>query len=293
MRMISSAREMQLVSRQLRKAGKHIGVVPTMGYLHEAHLQLMREAKRKNDVLVVSIFVNPTQFGPNEDFETYPRDLNRDSSKALEVGVDYLFCPSEQEMYPEGYSTYVNVERLTDVMCGRYRPGHFRGVATVVLKLFNIVRPSQAFFGQKDYQQFLVIRRMAADLNLYIEVVPLPIVREEDGLAMSSRNIHLTPEERAIAPNIYRALTAAGRLAEEQGEEDPRRILQEARSILDAYPQLRVEYLDLRDADNLEELERFDRPAVLATAVHLGKVRLIDNVLLQPPTAETTEHAEG
>jgi len=179
------------------------------------------------------------------------------------------------------------------VMCGRYRPGHFRGVATVVLKLFNIVRPSQAFFGQKDYQQFLVIRRMAADLNLYIEVVPLPIVREEDGLAMSSRNIHLTPEERAIAPNIYRALTAAGRLAEEQGEEDPRRILQEARSILDAYPQLRVEYLDLRDADNLEELERFDRPAVLATAVHLGKVRLIDNVLLQPPTAETTEHAEG
>jgi pantoate--beta-alanine ligase len=291
--MISSAREMQLVSRQLRKAGKHIGFVPTMGYLHEAHLQLMREAKRKNDVLVVSIFVNPTQFGPNEDFETYPRDLNRDSSKALEVGVDYLFCPSEQEMYPEGYSTYVNVERLTDVMCGRYRPGHFRGVATVVLKLFNIVRPSQAFFGQKDYQQFLVIRRMAADLNLYIEVVPLPIVREEDGLAMSSRNIHLTPEERAIAPNIYRALTAAGRLAEEQGEEDPRRILQEARSILDAYPQLRVEYLDLRDADNLEELERFDRPAVLATAVHLGKVRLIDNVLLQPPTAETTEHAEG
>jgi pantoate--beta-alanine ligase len=284
-RMITNPKELQTASRTLRKAGKNIGFVPTMGYFHEGHLSLMREAKRKNDVLVVSIYVNPRQFGPGEDFDRYPRDMNRDNGLALEVGVDYLFCPSNEDMYPEGYSTSIQVQGLTGVLCGAFRPGHFDGVATVVLKLLNIVRPHQAFFGQKDYQQFVVIRRMVADLNLDLEVVSLPTVREPSGLAMSSRNVNLGSEDAAAAANIYRALQAAERTVSEQKEIAADRILRNARQVLGETPQVRVQYLELRDAETLAPVEVLAAPAVLAIAAFVGEVRLIDNILIQPPTA--------
>ena len=283
MRVIYDVNEMSLISNQLRKSNKTIGFVPTMGYFHEGHLSLMKQAKLKNNVLVTSVFVNPKQFGPNEDFDKYPRDIERDKKLAYEVGVNYLFYPDVKQMYPDGYQTYVYVKNLSKIMCGKYRPTHFEGVTTVVLKLFNIVKPHQAFFGQKDYQQAVIIKRMVRDLNLDIDIVVLPIVREEDGLAMSSRNTYLKPEERKIAPNIYKSLLEAQKLVKEKKIIDSDKIIKKAIDYLSKFPQIKVQYLELRDAETLDPIEKLTKKAVLAIAAFIGNVRLIDNILISPP----------
>lgn len=286
--MVHDPREMQALSEGWRREGKRIAFVPTMGYFHEGHLSLMREGKRRGDVLVVSIFVNPIQFGPSEDYSRYPRDLERDLRLAEEVGVDVAFCPEVEDMYPPGFQTFVEVTELQKPLCGQYRPGHFRGVATVVLKLFNIVKPHVAIFGLKDYQQYLVIRRMVQDLNLDLEVVGMPTVREPDGLASSSRNAYLTPEEREKATVLFRALMAA-KEAFEEGKRDADEILEAARSVLAGEPAVRVQYLELRDPETLEPLKGEVRRGLLAVAAYLGNTRLIDNCLLE----EVRGSAEG
>ncbi|MGB9826446.1 MAG: pantoate--beta-alanine ligase, partial [Desulfofundulus sp.] len=254
----------------------------TMGYFHEGHLTLMRRAKEACDVVVVSIFVNPLQFGPREDYDRYPRDLERDVSLARGAGVAAIFHPSVEEMYPPGFATHVDVEGLTACLCGLSRPGHFRGVATVVTKLFNIVSPDKAFFGQKDAQQVLVIRRLVEDLNMDLEIVTVPTVREEDGLAMSSRNVYLSPEERRAAVVLPRSLEAARR-AYESGERDAGRLVELVRGMISAEPRARIDYVDIRSIPNLEPVSRIDRPALLALAVHFGSTRLIDNTVLGNP----------
>ncbi|HIE50177.1 MAG TPA: pantoate--beta-alanine ligase [Armatimonadetes bacterium] len=281
MRVIKTVREMKAAAREARATGKSIGFVPTMGYFHEGHLSLMRRARAENEVVVVSLFVNPTQFGPQEDLATYPRDFARDCRLAEEVGVDLLFAPSGEEMYPPGYCTYVNVERITEHLCGRSRPGHFRGVATVVLKLFNIVQPDRAYFGNKDFQQRVVIERMVRDLNLDLEIVALPIVREPDGLALSSRNEYLNSEERQAALVLSRSLRAAKRWVQE-GERDAERLRERVRALIAAEPRARIDYVALVDPETFEDISTLDRPALLALAVHIGPARLIDNALLQP-----------
>ncbi|SHE81643.1 pantoate--beta-alanine ligase [Desulfofundulus australicus DSM 11792] len=267
---------------QARSRGLSVGFVPTMGYFHEGHLTLMRRAKEACDVVVVSIFVNPLQFGPREDYDRYPRDLDRDVSLAREVGVDAIFHPSVEEMYPPGFATHVDVEGLTGCLCGLSRPGHFRGVATVVTKLFNIVRPDRAFFGQKDAQQALVIRRMVEDLNMDLEIVTVPTVREDDGLAMSSRNVYLSPEERRAATVLPRSLEAARR-AYEAGERDADRLVELVRSMIAAEPRAEIDYVDLRSVPDLQPVSRLEGPALLALAVRFGCTRLIDNVVLGSP----------
>ncbi len=266
--------------RRARAKLGELGLVPTMGYLHEGHLQLVRRARAECEAVAVSIFVNPTQFGPHEDFERYPRDLNRDLDLLAREGVDLVFAPSVEEMYPAPYSTYIIVEDVTDVLEGAARPGHFRGVATVVCKLLNIAQPTRAYFGQKDAQQTVVVRRMVRDLNIPTEIVVVPTQREPDGLAMSSRNVYLTPEQRAVAPTIYRALEAA-RAAYEQGERDAEELRRAMRRVLDAEPQLKTEYASVADPLTLQELERVgERGALVSIAARLGPVRLIDNMLL-------------
>jgi len=260
-------------------AGRRVGFVPTMGYLHEGHLSLVREARARADVVVVSIFVNPTQFGPNEDLARYPRDLERDVAMLSKEGVDLVFAPEANEIYPAGARTFVEVEGLSDRLEGASRPGHFRGVATVVTKLFEIVRPEVAVFGQKDAQQALVIRRMVRDLIIDVEVVVAPTKRDEDGVALSSRNVYLSADERRAAGAIPRALAAARR-ALAQGERDPERIVAAARAVLDAEPLLRLDYLALVDAETLDRLERARGEMLLAVAVFAGKTRLIDNEVL-------------
>ena len=260
-------------------AGRRVGFVPTMGYLHEGHLSLVREARARADVVVVSIFVNPTQFGPNEDLARYPRDLERDVAMLSKEGVDLVFAPEANEIYPAGARTFVEVEGLSDRLEGASRPGHFRGVATVVTKLFEIVRPEVAVFGQKDAQQALVIRRMVRDLIIDVEVVVAPTKRDEDGVALSSRNVYLSADERRAAGAIPRALAAARR-ALAQGERDPERIVAAARAVLDAEPLLRLDYLALVDAETLDPLERARGEMLLAVAVFAGKTRLIDNEVL-------------
>lgn len=276
---IRSVAEMQQRCLSLREAGQRIAFVPTMGWLHEGHLSLLREGRRRGDVLVLSIFVNPTQFGAGEDFDSYPRDLARDAEMAAEAGADLIFAPVASDMYPRGYASYVEVEGLTDVLCGASRPGHFRGVTTVVTKLFTIVQPHVAFFGQKDFQQLAVIRRMTADLNLPVEVVGMPIVREADGLAMSSRNVYLSPEQREQALVLSRALTAGRRLAA-GGEPDAGTILAELRRMIDAMPEARIDYLQICHQHTLQQQSRLDGDSVLLLAVFIGKTRLIDNGLL-------------
>lgn len=253
--------------------------VPTMGYLHDGHASLMREGRRRGDLLVASIFVNPTQFGAGEDFEAYPRDLARDTAIALENGVDVLFVPNAREMYPAGFQTYVNVETVSLPLCGASRPGHFRGVTTVVAKLFNIVTPTFAFFGEKDFQQLVVIRRMVADLDMDVEVVGMPTVREADGLAMSSRNAYLSPAERVSALCLSRALAAANALYR-SGEVSVRRLREEVEGIILREPSAVIDYADFRDGDTLEEKEQADERTVLALAVRIGKTRLIDNTMI-------------
>jgi pantoate--beta-alanine ligase len=274
--------EMRARSDAWRAAGKRIAFVPTMGYLHAGHVSLLEEGRRRGDVLALSIFVNPTQFGPKEDLSRYPRDLDGDLAKAKEAGVDVAYVPDAAAMYPSGYQTYVEVEELQKGLCGVSRPGHFRGVATVVLKLFHAVQPHVALFGRKDYQQLRVLTGMALDLDLGVEVVGMPIVREADGLALSSRNAYLSSDERLRALALSRALLAA-RESFEQGERDAARLVDCARATLHLTPGVRLDYLELRDAESLATLDgRVSRPAVMAVAAFVGKTRLIDNQLLAP-----------
>ena len=267
--------------RQIRsKISGTIGFVPTMGYLHEGHLELVCRARAENDVTVVSIFVNPAQFGPGEDFEKYPRDPERDLALLEEIGVDYVFTPSPLEMYPSGFDTWIEVHQVTRPLEGAARPGHFRGVATIVVKLFNIVQPTRAYFGQKDSQQCIVIRKMTADLNMPVEIIIVPIVRESDGLAMSSRNVYLSREQRSQAPVIYRSLQLARQLWIE-GEKNAAEIKRNMTAMIQEQPLANIEYISIADADTLEELETVRPPALLSMVVKFGRTRLLDNIILQ------------
>ena len=255
-----------------------MGLVPTMGAFHEGHLSLIREARQDCDTVVVSVFVNPHQFGPGEDFRTYPRTLESDLAHCEELGVDLVFTPSVKEMYPAEQLTFVEVDRLGDHLCGVYREGHFKGVATVVLKLLNIVQPDRAYFGEKDAQQLAIVRRMVHDLNLQVQIVPLSIVRESDGLAMSSRNQYLQPQERERAPVLYRALQMAQKQIE-AGETGSHLILGEARRVLEEEPLIEVDYLDLVDPDEMQPVSEVTGPVRVCAAIRIGSSRLIDNIL--------------
>jgi pantoate--beta-alanine ligase len=280
---VSTVAEVRSAVAAARTAGRSIGFVPTMGALHEGHAALIRAARLSTDFVVVSVFVNPTQFGPHEDFEQYPRTLDADRRVCAQAGADLIFAPTVAEMYPPDTVTFVEVDKLGDHLCGPSRPGHFRGVCTVVLKLFNIVLPDMAVFGAKDAQQARIIRRMVRDLNVPVEVRIEPTVREPDGLAMSSRNRYLTPAERAVAPGIYRALQQITKRAID-GERDATRLQAELRAELAAIPGARVDYASIVDDETLQPLAQLDRPALVAVAVFLGNTRLIDNMtILQPP----------
>jgi pantoate--beta-alanine ligase len=280
MKIIESIAEMQQLSLAARGAGTTIALVPTMGYLHEGHASLMREGRRIGGLLVTSIFVNPAQFGVGEDLAAYPRDLERDVKIAGECGVDLIFAPSAAAMYPPGYQTYTEVERLTLPLCGANRPGHFRGVTTVVGKLFNIVQPHAAIFGRKDYQQLAVIRRMVADLNIPVEIIGMPIVREADGLAMSSRNSYLSPAERQSALCLCCSLEAAKALYR-SGERRPATLRERVMAVIGKEAAAMIEYVELKDGDNLENIREADDRTLLALAVRIGKTRLIDNCILE------------
>ncbi|MDN5345183.1 MAG: pantoate--beta-alanine ligase [Clostridia bacterium] len=264
----------------VRHQGKSIGLVPTMGYLHKGHLTLARTAREQNDVVMMSIFVNPTQFGPGEDLDRYPRDLERDQELAAAAGVEAIFTPPVAEMYPRGYSTYVQVEGLTEVLCGASRPGHFRGVATVVSKLFNIVQPDRAYFGLKDYQQAVVIKRMVRDLNFPVDIITVPTVREPDGLALSSRNKYLSPAQRRSALALYRALNLGADLIR-RGERRAKTVWEAMTREILSYPETRVDYVAVCDADTLEPLLEIKGRVLLALAVWVGNTRLIDNLTLE------------
>ncbi len=279
MKVVPTVAGMKALVRQWQREGKRIGLVPTMGYLHEGHLSLVRESKERTDVTVVSIFVNPTQFGPNEDFKKYPRDLKKDSAYLEMAGVDCLFHPDAAEIYPPGYRTFVEVQGLQDRLCGKSRPGHFRGVATVVLKLFDIVAPDAAFFGAKDAQQVLILRRMAADLDLDVEVVTCPLVREPDGLALSSRNAYLSADERKAALSLSIGLRWAER-AVAAGERDAAKVVAGILAVLEAERLARVDYVEAVDPETLEPVAEIRGDVLVVLAVFIGRTRLIDNVRL-------------
>jgi pantoate--beta-alanine ligase len=272
---------MQMHSNRLRHQGKTIAFVPTMGFLHEGHLSLIREGRKRADSLVVSIFVNPTQFGPTEDLKTYPRNFSKDLELTRQEGVDVVFAPSDKELYPKGFQTFVKLESLPEHLCGISRPHFFRGVATVVTKLFNIVKPHTAIFGQKDFQQLIIIRRMVADLNFSIEIVGCPTVREADGLAMSSRNSYLSPEQRLHARCLYEALENAQVLLN-RGIDDAGRLVKDASERILSHPQTGIDYITICDPETLEDITTVSRPALMALAVMIGKTRLIDNKILDP-----------
>ncbi len=280
MEVVASAGQMQEIARDIKRLGLSIGLAPTMGYLHQGHLSLVQVARSECDRIIMSIFVNPLQFGPQEDFTAYPRNPERDLALAREEGVDFVFAPTGASMYPEGFSTHVEVGGvLAEKMCARSRPGHFRGVTTVVMKLFQIARPDRAYFGQKDAQQALVIRKMATDLNLPVEIVTCPIVREADGLALSSRNVYLSPAEREAALALPRSLLAGQSLII-QGERRAERV---RGIILNALtnPDLRVDYVEVCDGQTLADMAELQGPVLLAAAVWVGKTRLIDNIYLE------------
>jgi len=279
MELVDTVAQMMGLSERWRREGKTIGFVPTMGYLHEGHLSLVRQARRGNDVVVVSIFVNPTQFGPGEDFGRYPRDLDRDISLLESIGVEAVFVPSVGEMYPSDYRTYVEVGDITDRMCGASRPGHFRGVTTICCKLFNIVRPHRAYFGKKDFQQYVVLRTMVKDLNMDLDIVPMPIVRESDGLAMSSRNAYLNAEERRGALCLCRSLRKAQELFG-QGEKDAGIIKKEVVKMIQAEPLAVIDYVEVVDPDTFLPVEKVSEGTLVALAVKVGQARLIDNAQL-------------
>ncbi len=281
MEVISRLADLKVSLAKLKGEGRSVGLVPTMGYLHEGHLSLMRQARAGNDIVVASIFVNPLQFGPSEDYAVYPRDIERDKELAAAAGVDILFTPQVEDMYPGGYEqmlTFVDVRDLGARLCGASRPGHFRGVATVVSKLFNIVQPDMAYFGQKDAQQVIILRRMVRDLNMNLRIVTVPIVREKDGLALSSRNCFLNPAERKAALVLNRSL----KLAEQQlraGERETSRLVAQMREFIGAEPLASIDYISVSDPETIGELAIVDGPALIALAVRIGKTRLIDNLM--------------
>jgi len=270
---------MQRVARSLKRHGR-IGFVPTMGYLHEGHLRLVRAARRQSDTVVVSVFVNPIQFGPKEDYRRYPRDFSRDRRLLQSAGADVIFYPRVEEMYPAGFATFVEVERLGDGLCGRSRPGHFRGVATVVAKLFNIVLPDVSIFGAKDAQQAFVIRRMVRDLGFHTKILILPTAREKDGLAMSSRNVHLSPEQRAEAPVLHRSLLLARRLIV-HGERRAAKVKAAMRRMVRRESGGRIDYVEMVDTDELRPVRTIKGETLIALAVFFGKTRLIDNTIVR------------
>ena len=281
MEVVNTVAVMQEVCERLMLSGKRIALVPTMGFFHEGHLELMRIGRELSDFVVVSIFVNPTQFGPNEDFESYPRDMESDLTKAEEQNVDVVFAPSVDEMYPNGSQTKIMVERVTKHLCGLSRPGHFDGVTTVVAKLFNITKPHIAIFGEKDYQQLTVIRRMAKDLDMDIRIVGVPTVREPDGLAMSSRNSYLNADERVSALSLNKSLDLAEDLFK-QGEREVFKIKEAVETLILSHPHTTVDYINVCDPLTLEDLEILEKEALVALAVKVGKTRLIDNRVIKP-----------
>jgi len=285
---ISNISKMQKISRSLFRNGETVGLVPTMGYLHEGHISLIKKARKNAAKVITSIFVNPIQFGPKEDYATYPRDLERDSEMAKKAGTDYVFVPGAKEMYPVGFSTLIEVKEMDSIMCGAFRPGHFRGVCTVVLKLFNIVYPSMAFFGLKDYQQYLIIKKMSAELNLPVKIIGCPIIREKDGLAMSSRNKYLTDKERSSATVLYRSLKFA-KAGIIEGERDLLKLQKRCvNDIKNNENVSKIDYFDFRDGTTLKEMKSLEpsegmkmpEKLLVATAVHIGRTRLIDNIVL-------------
>lgn len=277
---------MRELSRETRAKGRKIAFVPTMGALHDGHLSLVRRAREMGDLVVVSVFVNPKQFGPTEDFALYPRDLTRDADLCLQEGVDVLFAPEVNDLYPEGFRSAVEVEGLSAVLEGASRPGHFRGVCTVVLKLFNIVRPHFTFLGQKDAQQTLVVQRMVRDLNVDTELIICPTMRHEDGLALSSRNAYLTADQRRAATVLHRALERGRAAIEEEGVRDTERVVETMRRLLDAEPLARVDYVTVVDTQSLEPRPTIDGPVLIPLAVWIGETRLIDNIVARPAHAE-------
>ena len=280
MQVIEKISDMQSYVRKCKLDGKTIGFVPTMGYLHEGHLSLVRIARKRCDILVVSIFVNPTQFGPEEDFDKYPRDFGRDKKLCEQENVDIIFAPSVEEMYPKDSVTYVDMAgEMTKVLCGKYRPGHFRGVMTVVSKLFNIVQPDIAVFGRKDGQQLAVIRRMVSDLNFPIEIIGGETVRESDGLAMSSRNKYLTEEQRKSAPALYKSLLLAKTMIE-NGETDSSKIVERMRDYISNSGDFKIQYIEIVDADTLTPVDKIRNKVMIALAAFLGETRLIDNIVV-------------
>ena len=282
MKVIDDIGQMAATSEQLVVAGKRIGLVPTMGYLHDGHLSLVRLARTHSDVVVMSIYVNPTQFGPNEDYAAYPRDFERDARLAKEAGTDIVFHPDNTQMYAGQHQTTVSVGELTQGLCGASRPAHFRGVTTIVAKLFNIVRPHVAVFGQKDAQQAAVIRQMVQDLNFPIEIVIAPIIRDPDGLATSSRNTYLTPQQRKNATVLYYSLCTARDLID-AGEREPAKIIDAMQTMIQAVPETQIDYIEIVDSRTLEPVPRLDRPVLIALAVVVGTTRLIDNMIVTPP----------
>jgi pantoate--beta-alanine ligase len=281
MREIQKPTEMQRIVADERMSGKRIGVVPTMGYLHEGHVSLIREARKENDIVVLTIFVNPAQFGPAEDFDRYPRDIEKDRRIAEREGVDYLFHPAVSDMYPEGYATYVDITGPAEMLEGAYRPGHFRGVATIVLKLFHITQPDNSYFGRKDAQQLSVIKKMVRDLNLPVAVRPVPTVREADGLAMSSRNVYLTADERRRATVIYRALREAEAMVR-RGETKQRVLVEMIRSRIHEEGDIAIDYIEVVDTESFRTADEIQTEIeyCIAVAVRIGKTRLIDNIIV-------------
>ena len=280
MKIVDNISRMSTLVKMLKKEGKTIGLVPTMGYLHEGHLSLAKTAKKHTDVVIMSIFVNPIQFGPDEDLDKYPRDFKRDEELARAAGVDVIFYPTEKNMYPQGYATYVNVEALTDVLCGASRPGHFKGVTTVVVKLFGIIKPDVAYFGQKDAQQAIIIKKVAEDLNMDVEVKVLPIVREPDGLAMSSRNVYLSQREREDASILCQSLKKAESLVKE-GERDSRKIIKAMEAVIKQSSSAKIDYIAIVDTKYLKSIISISGEALIALAVFVGKTRLIDNTIVK------------
>ncbi len=280
MEIYSKIKDLKWKLTEERSKGKTIGFVPTMGYLHEGHLSLVRESLKDTDVSVVSIFVNPLQFGAEEDYDRYPRDIERDKKLLEKEGVHYLFYPNHNEMYPFGYKTFVEVEKLGKKLCGKSRPGHFKGVCTVVLKLFNIVKPDKAYFGQKDAQQAIIINKMVKDLNLDVEIVVMPIVREEDGLAMSSRNVYLDKEERKGAVVLYKSLKEAERMIS-MGERDSEKIIERMKEIILSYNKAVIDYIEIVDTKELNPVNPIKGNILIALAVYIGNARLIDNSMME------------
>lgn len=280
MKIIKSIQETKLILEKLKKNNKKIGLVPTMGYLHEGHESLIKKARLDNDIVVVSIYVNPTQFAPNEDFKNYPRDLERDSKICEKLGVDYIFYPSDEEMYAEGFSTFVTpLENMTNILCGITRPTHFKGVCTVVLKLFNIIEPNNAYFGEKDIQQLAIIKRMVKDFNIKVNVVGCPIIREQDGLAKSSRNVYLNEKERKVAPVLRKSIVSAVKLIE-NGEKNSATILEHIKNILNNEKYTKIDYVEILNFDTFAKIEEIKGNILIAMAVYIGKTRLIDNIVI-------------